>query len=372
MDTGSGRIALFRPYVTQQARERVNEVLASGWIGQGPVVAEFEKRFEQVIGVPNAVAVNSATSALHLSLTCLGVGKGDEVITTAQTFVATSLVILQNGALPVFADIQYDTGNIDPSDIEHRITDRTKAILVVHWGGYPCDLDEIHAIATKHGLPVIEDAAHAIGATYHGRSIGTASRFTCFSFQAIKHLTTGDGGMIVAPAEEDYQMTKRRRWFGIDRDGRKASELGEPIWDISEIGFKYHMNDIAAAMGVAHLDAFPAMLAQRRRFASAYRAGLAGTPGVTLFNECPDRASAYWLFDLHVERRLDFIRMLRSKNVDASVLHQRIDTNSVFGGVREDLPTLERFDATHVCLPMHNGLTDDDVAYVIRCVREGW
>jgi len=372
MDIRSGRITLFRPYVTQQARDRVDQVLASGWIGQGPVVAEFEQRFEEVVGVRNAVAVNSATSALHLALTCLGIGKGDEVITTAQTFVATSLVILQNVALPVFADIQYHTGNIDPADIERRITERTKAILAVHWGGYPCDLDEIQTIAAKHGLPVIEDAAHAIGATYHGRPIGMSSRFTCFSFQAIKHLTTGDGGMIVAPADEDYETVKRRRWFGLDRDRRRPSELGEPVWDISEVGFKYHMNDIAAAMGVAHLVALPSMLEQRRRLARAYRSALANIPGVTLFNESSDRESAYWLFDLHVERRLEFIRMLKSKNVEASVLHRRIDTNSVFGGLRDDLPVLERFDETHVCLPMHNGLTDDDVDYVIRCVREGW
>lgn len=372
MSNGRGRISLFRPYVTEQARDRVNQVLASGWIGQGPIVAEFERRFEEVIGVPGAVAVNSGTSALHLALTCLGVGSGDEVITTAQTFVATSLVILQNGAQPVFADVQYGTGNIDPADIEHRITDRTRAILVVHWGGYPCDLDEIQEIAARHGLAVIEDAAHAIGATYHDRSIGVSSRFTCFSFQAIKHLTTGDGGMIVAPAPDDYEMARRRRWFGLDRDRRQPSELGEPVWDIAEIGFKYHMNDIAAAMGVAHLEAFPAMLAQRRRFASMYRSGLAGVPGVSLFDECSGRENAYWLFDLHVERRLDFIRMLKGKNIDSSVLHQRIDTNSVFGGLRRDLPTLERFDDTHVCLPMHNGLADDDVEYVIRCVREGW
>lgn len=372
MSPKRSKIALFRPYVTQLARDRVAEVLASGWIGQGPVVAEFERRFEATLGLPNAIAVNSGTSALHLALTCLGVGADDEVITTAQTFVATSLVALQNGARPVFADVQYLTGNIDPADIEHRITERTKAIVPVHWGGYPCDLDEIHAIARRHGLAVVEDAAHAIGATYHGGPIGAESRFTCFSFQAIKHLTTGDGGMIVAPDPADYELAKRSRWFGIDRDRRQPSDLGEPIWDIAEVGFKYHMNDIAAAMGVAHLNELPAMLAQRRCFAKRYRAALCDVPGVALFDSAPDRESAYWLFDLHVERRLDFIRMLKSKGVEASVLHQRIDTNSVFGELRHDLPTLEHFDATHVCLPMHNGLSNDDVEYVIHCVREGW
>ena len=363
---------MFRPYVTQRACDRVAQVLASGYIGQGPVVREFEQKFEQVLQVPNAVAVNSCTSALHLALSCAGVGPGDEVITTAQTFMATSHVILHNGARPVFADVQYLTGNLDPADIEHRITERTKAIMPVHWGGYPCDMDEIHAIATKHKLTVIEDAAHAIGATYHGRPIGALSRFTCFSFQAIKHITTGDGGMLTAPAPVDYEQARRCRWFGIDRDRRRPSVLGEPEWDGSEIGFKYHMNDIAAAMGVEHLADLGAILDQRRRFAHIYREGLVTVSGITLFEARPDRESAHWLFDVHVEHREEFIRMLKSKGVQASVVHRRIDRNSVFGGLRHDLPTLERFDQSHVALPIRNGLTDEDIHYVVDCVREGW
>ena len=365
-------IPMFRPYVTQGARERVRQVLASGWIGQGPVVKEFEQKFQQMLQVSNAVAVNSGTSALHLALSCAGIGRADEVITTAQTFMATSHVVLQNGAQPVFADVQYLTGNIDPADIEHRITQRTKAILPVHWGGYPCDMGEITEIATRHRLTVIEDAAHSIGATYHGRSIGALSRFTCFSFQAIKHVTTGDGGMLTARDAADYNQAMRRRWFGIDRDHRQRSVLGEPQWNVTEVGFKYHMNDIAAAMGVEHLAELPAMLDQRRRFARIYREGLSAVPGVTLFEARADRESAHWLFDIHVEHREGFIRMLKAKGVEASVVHRRIDRSSVFGGLRDDLSALKKFDESHVALPIHNSLTDEEIYYVVECIREGW
>lgn len=372
MTKPSKNISIFRPYVTQKACDRAAQVLASGWIGQGPVVKEFERMFEQKLQVSYAVAVNSCTSALHLALSCVGVSAGDEVITSAQTFMATSHVILQNSARPIFGDVQYLTGNLDPGDIERRITERTKAIIPVHWGGYPCDMDEIHSVAKRYQLSVIEDAAHAIGATYHGQPIGSLSRFTCFSFQAVKHLTTGDGGMLTAHNLADYKKAMRCRWFGIDRDRRRPSVLGEPQWDVSEVGFKYHMNDIAAAIGVEHLADIDIILDQRRRFARIYREGIGTVSGITLFEAQPDRESAFWVFDIHVENRDEFIRMLKSKGVEASVVHQRIDRNSVFGGLRHDLPMLEKFNKSHVALPIHNGLLEQDIHYIVKCVREGW
>lgn len=363
---------MFRPYVSEKAIERVLLVLRSGWVGEGPVVRAFEEKFREVIGAPYPVAVNSCTSALHLALVMAGVGPGDEVITTAQTMMATSHAILMQHAHPVFADIQHLTGNIDSGDIERRITERTKSILVVHWAGYPCDLDEIYAIASRHGLPVIEDAAHAIGASYKGKPIGNISPYTCFSFQAIKHVTTGDGGMLCLGSEEKYHEARRRRWYGIDRMKRTPSILGEPEWNVTEVGYKYHMNDIAAALGAEHLDEFKSLFEQRGRIARWYRQELTSAPGVTLFDNKDDRISANWLFTMHVERRADFARMMASKGVSVSVVHLRIDKNDVFGGQRDDLPVLERFTETHISLPMHNLLIDDDVAYVIQCIKAGW
>lgn len=366
------RIGMFKPYVSEKAIGRVASVLKSGWVGEGKVVEEFEKRFQELIGAPFPVAVNSGTSALHLALVMTGIGPGDEVITTAQTFIATSHVVLAQGARSVFADVQYETGNIDPHDIEHRISERTKAILVVHWGGYPCDMDEIHEIAARRGLVVIEDAAHALGAAYKGRPVGSISPFTCFSFQAIKHITCGDGGMLCVADERSRDEARRRRWFGIDRMRRTPSILGEPLWDVSEVGYKYHMNDIAGALGLEHLLEFDDLFKRRAYIAGRYREELSSVAGITLFACAGDRVHANWLFSLHVEQRVPFIQMMKSKGIDVSVVHQRIDTNSVFGGRAEGLSNLERLTETMICLPLHNLLTDADCEYVIKSIRGGW
>jgi perosamine synthetase len=365
-------INMFRVNVCEEAIERVANVLRSGYIGEGPLVKDLEKSFAKVSGAPWNVAVNSGTSALHLGVILAGVGPGDEVITTAQTMIATSHVILMQHATPVFADIQVKTGNLDPEDIEHRITERTKAILVVHWGGYPCDMEEIHAIAKKFNLVVVEDAAHAIGATYKGRTIGSISPITCFSFQAIKHITSGDGGMLSLVGEENKIEASRLRWFGIDRDLRKPSVLGEAEWNVTRLGFKYQMNDIAAAIALANLNHLHDILSRRREIAKRYRTGLAKVPGITLLESMPDRESAFWLFTLLVDRRFQFLRMLQSKKIYASVVHLRIDRNDLYGGKRQDLPNLDRFTEAHVSLPVHEGLSEDEVEYVIESVKQGW
>jgi len=371
-DNQNMQVRMFVPYVSDAAVAHAVRTLQSGYIGEGPVVAAFEKAFNEQIGTRYALATTSCTTALHLALAAAGVGPGDEVITTAQTMAATSHAVLAHYARPVFADIQYLTGNIDPKDIEHRITDWTRAILPVHWAGYPCDMDEIHAVARKHGLPVIEDAAHAIGAAYKGKPIGTLSPFTCFSFQAIKHITTGDGGMLCCTKKEDFDRARRRRWYGIDRKKRQPSDLGEPTWDMKEIGYKYHMNDIAASLGVEHIKDLPAILKRRRQIARIYREALKSVPGITLLEHRDDRKSACWLFTLHVERRPDFARKMRSKGIEVSVVHRRIDTNTIFGPVRKDLTNLARFDQTQISLPIHSMLTDGDISLILRAIQEGW
>jgi perosamine synthetase len=366
------RIPILAVYVSERAIERVADTLRSGYIGDGPIVREFEIKVADMVGARHAVAVNSCTSALSLALALYGIGPGDEVITTAQTFVATSHVILAAGAVPVYADVQYMTGNLDPADIERRITPHTKAILPVHWAGYPCDMDEILDIADRHNLPVIEDAAQAFGAVYRGRPIGSVSPITCFSFQAVKQMTTVDGGMLCIEDDQLAEAARRRRWFGIDRIKRKPTLLGEPEWDIAEVGYKYHMNDVMASLGTAHVDEFPGIHRRLAEINDRYRVELAGIPGLTLFEADPDRESGYWTFCVHVERREDFARAVQARGVDVSVIHLRIDDNTVFGPRRPDLPNLERLANTMMCLPLHYMLTDEDVEHVIDSVREGW
>jgi perosamine synthetase len=365
-------ISLFNTYVSPHANEKVNEVLTTTFLSEGKLVKEFEARLATELGWSHPVAVNSGTSALHLALVLAGVGPGDEVICPAQTFVATALAVMQEGAVPVFADIQYESGNIDPPSIVAKITGKTKAIMVVHWGGYPCSLDEIHAIAGKYNLVVIEDAAHAPGATYHGAPVGTLSDYTCFSFQAIKHITTGDGGAVCCRDGLDARKGLARRWFGIDRFNSQPSALGERSYDITEVGYKYHLNDYAAALGLANLDGFPERLARRRSIAARYREQLGAVPGIRLFEALPDRESAYWLFGMHVECRLDFTRALLAEGITASVVHQRIDRNSVFGGLNSDLINQARFDETQIHIPLHDALNEDDVLHIINSIKKGW
>ncbi|TET68328.1 MAG: DegT/DnrJ/EryC1/StrS family aminotransferase [Candidatus Aminicenantes bacterium] len=366
------QVRMFSPYVSEDAIKRVCQTLRSGYIGEGPVVEEFEEEFKKAIGVPYALAVTNCTTAIHLALAMAGVGPGDEVITSAQTMMATSHAILAHYAKPVFADIQFLSGNINPLDIDHRINKKTKAVLVIHWAGYPCDLDEIHAVASRNNLPVIEDAAHALGAKYKGKAIGSLSPYTCFSFQAIKHITTGDGGMLCVIRGADYQQAKRRRWYGIDRKQRKPSILGEPIWDVTDMGYKYHMNDIAASMGVEHLKKLESILKRRSQIVKKYRQVLECMSGITLFEDKEDRKSANLFFTLHVDNREDFARMMRSKGIEVSVVHLRIDTNKIFGPLRRDLPVLAKFTESHISLPLHNLLLDEDVECVLQCIKEGW
>lgn len=370
--TDPAPITMFHTYVSPSAIDRVVEVLRSGWLNEGAVVREFEVEAAKKLGVANPVALNSGTSALHLALILSGVGPGDEVILPAQTFIATGLAILMQRAVPVFADIDPFTGNLSAEAIRSAITLRSKAIIPVHWGGYPCDLDEINAIADRHGLTVIEDAAHALGAIYKGKPIGSVSRFTAFSFQAIKHLTTGDGGLLCALDQADAQGARVRRWFGIDRTMVQRSQLGERGIDISVVGYKYHMNNIAAALGLGNLLDFPQRLLRRQQLGSYYQDQLAGIPGLELLHWKADRTHAFWVFTVRVERRADFVRALAGRGIQTSVVDLRIDRNSVFAGYRSELPGQTDFDQRQVALPVHEGLSDGDVGRIIAAVKEGW
>jgi perosamine synthetase len=362
----------FNTHVSPESIRLVTEVLRSTWISEGETVRRFEAALEKMLGLSNAVAVNSGTAALHLSLAVAGVGPGNEVIIPAQTFIATGYAVLMQGAVPVFADIQYDTGNMDTDSIAKKISEKTKAVIPVHWGGYPCDMDGIRAIAREHGLVVVEDAAHALGAVYRGKPIGTLSEFTAFSFQAIKHLTTGDGGAVCCKSDGDYSELKKRRWFNIDREHDKTGFLGEREYNSGKIGFKYHMNNVAAAIGLGNLVSFKLRLRKRREIDRLYRRELSLVPGLDLLKREEDREGACWLFGVLVEKRDDFINKLRSAGVPVSVVHKRIDRNRVFGRMREDLVQQARFDEKIIHLPLHEGLSEEDIEKVIRTVRSGW
>lgn len=366
------KLTFFDSYIAPGAAERVTAVLQSGRLSEGPLVAEFEAQLAGELGLANPVAVNSGTSALLLALAVAGVGRGDEVILPAQTFVASGLAVLQAGAKPVFVDIDYDTGNIDPGAIEHALTERTRAVMPVHWAGLPADLAAIRAIAAAHGLRVVEDAAHALGAACDGTPVGADGDLCCFSFQAIKHLTTGDGGAVCTPDADAARQARARRWFGIDRESAAPALLGERVYDLTALGFKFHLNDYGAALGLANLEGLSARIERRRQIAALYRRELGGVAGLTLFATPAGRESAHWLFGLHVERRNDFVRALADAGVPTSVVHLAIDRYTIFGGANAELTAQRRFDETQIHIPIHDNIGEAEAAFVIDAIRKGW
>lgn len=364
-------IPFFNTYIDPSAFSIIKKTLETTFISEGKIVAEFESKLEN-FGLSHPFAVNSGTSALHLALLLAGVKKGDEVIIPAQTFVATALAVLYVGAKPVFADIEYETGNISVQSIEKKITKKTKAIIPVHWAGYPVDLKSISKLASAHKLVVIEDAAHALGATYKGKKIGSISPFTCFSFQAIKHLTTGDGGAVACKTASLEKRGKSLRWFGIDRDHAAPTLLGEREYVLEEIGYKYHLNDYAASLGIANFSTLQKRLNRRKKIAKQYSKSFEKMNGITPFTYESGRESSWWIYGVHVEKRDNFINALRDRGVSTSVVHQRIDKHPIFGGLNKNLENQREFDKTQIHLPVYDQLSDAQVEHIIKSVQKGW
>ncbi|MFW6169372.1 MAG: DegT/DnrJ/EryC1/StrS family aminotransferase [Planctomycetota bacterium] len=373
MCDGGRNIVLFYPHVPSKAKEFVAEALESRWVGQGPRVEQFEKRFVETLGIRHrGVAVGAGTDALHLAYVLAGVQAGDEVIVPVFTCTATNIPLLYHDVRIRFADIQPRTMNIDVDHVRRLANERTKAIVCVHYGGLPCDMDELLALARDLGIPVIEDAAHAVGAAYHGEVIGNLSPYTMFSFQAIKHVTTGDGGMLVLRSEELVEKAERLRWFGIDR---RAKQGGYWRNDIVEVGYKYQMNDIGAAIGLAALDELPYILEHRRRLFQLYQECLGSIPGVEVVGAgYQDREHGCWLCTVLVEKREDLVRKLREANIESGQVHYRNDRYSIFSEFVEPgaYPNMDRVEPLYLVLPLHTRLVAADVQRICDVISRGW
>ena len=368
----ANKIVMFSPYISKKAFTYVEDVMKSRWIGQGQRVNDFENKFKSMFSVPFPVAVNNVSSAIKIALDMANVNPGDEVITTPQTCTWTNHPILEQYAKPVFADIQYETGNMDPKDIEKRITKKTKAIIVAHWAGYPAEMDEITKIAKKHKLKVVEDASDAIGSVYKNKTIGTISDFTCFSFQAIKQVTAGEGGILALSNKEEFESAVRRRWYGIDRINRKPTIEGYYDFDVDERGYGYHMTNINASIGIASLEEYKNISERKKEIAEKYRESFQKIKGLALLESKNDRAHANELFTMHVNNRNKFCKMMSSNGIETSIVHKRNDAYSVFGKIRKDLPHLDKFSKTNISIPIHNNLSNDDIDFIINTVRKGW
>ena len=361
-------IALFKPHIPQGAVAEITDTLNSRWIGQGPKVEKFEKEFsKKFCNSDPGIAVGSGTDALHLAYLLAGIGPGDEVLTPVFTCTATNIPLLYIGAKPIFMDVEPGTLNVNLSNIESLITEKTKALVCVHYGGLPCDMDEIARIASKYSLKVIEDAAHAVGARYKNKSVGEISDFTMFSFQAIKHITTGDGGYLSFKDSSLLEEAKRLRWFGIDR---RKKQLG--IWenDIVDIGYKYQMTDLGASIGLASLQEFDQTLEYRRELLNRYISNLQGVNEIEILSkETEDTFHAAWLFTVRTPHRRKLQAYLANYGIESNQVHYRNDRYSIFGIRRDNLPIMDEIEQDYLVLPLHTQLSLDDIDRITSTIK---
>ncbi len=368
---------MFHPYLNQKSLPELNKVLSGKWIGQGPKVEEFEEKFSQKFShlrdKKTCVSVNSGTSALHLSYLLADLKKDDLVLAPLLTCTATNIPLLEIGCKIKFVDVDPNTLNMDLDKIELMVEQNSdvKAIVVVHFGGFVIDLVRLKSICQKNSIILIQDAAHALGATYNGLPLSYYGEFTCYSFQAIKHITTGDGGMVVVNGPDSLcEKARRLRWFGIKR------ELNKNVWDndIVEIGHKWHMNDIAATLGIFGLEGFDHQKAKRRQLSNFYKSQIEKLNLIELVclqnnNQSSIEGRADWLFLVSVERREELMSYLLINGIETSVVHFRNDRYSIFNYAKENFDNMDYVENKYLALPLHQNMELTDVERVVNEVN---
>ncbi|MDP3541416.1 MAG: UDP-4-amino-4,6-dideoxy-N-acetyl-beta-L-altrosamine transaminase [Elusimicrobiota bacterium] len=369
-----------RQVIDAADRAAVDKVLRSDWLTQGPSVAAFEAAVARACGARHAVACSNGTTALHLACLAAGLGPGDEAVVPPITFAATANAVAYCGARPVFADVKADTLTLDPAAFKAALTRKTKAVLPVHFAGLPADMAEIGAFAREKGLIVIEDAAHALGASYGRKKIGACehSDMAILSFHPVKHIATGEGGMVLTNSDELAGRLRLFRSHGITRDPALLEKKDEGGWyyEMRELGFNYRIPDILCALGLSQLKKLPRFLARRRALAKAYRKAFASLDGVTLQHLPPGREHAWHLFTIQVPaaRRRALYDFLHARGILANVHYIPVHTLPYYqraGWKGARFPRAEAYYAGALSLPMHAGLTDEDQRRVIAAVREG-
>lgn len=365
-------IPLMKVSLPPNVGEIVQRVADTGFVTEGEFSDEFEKKFGEYIGNPNVRLVNSGTSAITLAAHMCDIQPGDEVISTAMTCMATNEPFYNLGAKIIFADVEPDTGNIDVKDIERKITEKTKAIMMVHWAGQPCKIDEINELAKKHGIKTIEDAAHSLRSTYKGVRIGNHSDFICFSFQAVKHLTTIDGGAIACKSFEDAERARKLRWFGLDRNFKAPP--GEPPasrWeqDITEVGYKFHMNNVNAAIGIEQLKLIDEIIDRHVANGKFYDKYISN-PKVTIPVRDENGDSSYWIYSVLVDDKRKFKDYMEENGIACDVAHVRNDEYSVFRHLQVESPGLDKFSSRMMNIPVGWWLTTKDRDYIVDIINK--
>lgn len=367
-----------RQCIEEDDIEEVVKVLRSDYVTTGPAVTEFEKTVAEYTGAKYAVAVSNGTAALHVACLAAGIKEGDEVITTPITFAASANCALYCGAKPVFADIEEDTYNIDPSKIEEKITEKTKAIIAVHFTGQPCKMDEIHAIARKHNIIVIEDAAHALGADYKGRKIGSISDMTTFSFHPVKHITTGEGGMITTNNKELYDRLVLFRSHGITRD-ESFLEKNEGGWYYEQLGlgYNYRITDIQCALGISQMKKIDRFVERRREIAKRYDEAFKSMEGIVTPKQEEGCNNSWHLYVIQIrnKKRKEVFDALRNKNIGVNVHYIPVYKHPYYqkNGYQDVCcENAEAYYEKAISIPMYPLLTEDEQDYVIKTIKELW
>lgn len=356
----------------------VTDVLRSGYIGQGPMVEAFEDKLKGHFRTNNIVTTNSATSAEHLAMHIIKASCGDrkKVLTTPLTCTATNWPILANGFDIEWVDVDPTTFNIDLDSLAAKLTPEVAFIVVVHWGGYPVDLDRLDKILDGfeadwgYRPAVIEDGAHAWGAIYKGNRVGTHGNYSTFSFQAIKHLTTGDGGALILPNSDLAKRAKLLRWYGIDRETNTKDFRCED--DVAEWGFKFHMNDINAAIGLNNWYFGKYAVERSMRNGQYYNMALRKIDGLTLLKNEDGFKSSYWIYSMLVERQPDFVRAMKDRGIATSRVHERNDRHSTVKQYRRQLPQLDSFIDSMVCIPSGWWVRKEERQHIIDSIKLGW
>ena len=367
MSDQSKNIVLFYPHIPKNSLKSLEKTLATRWIGQGPMVDRFEKKLSKDFANNlSVISTGSGTDALHLAYLLANIKKDDEVIVPVFTCTATNIPLLYIGAKIKFADLDKKTMNISVKSVRRLITKKTKAIICVHYGGLPCDLKELQELASKFKIPLIEDAAHALGAEYNNKKIGSVSDFTIFSFQAIKHITTGDGGALCIKNNKLLEKAKRLRWFGIDR---KKKQLG--IWenDIKEIGYKYQLSDLGATLGYESLLEFKKILKHRRDIYQIYLDELQKNKNIIcVHEESKIKKHAAWFFTILTDQK-DFLqKKLRSRGIETNQVHFRNDKYSIFKQFvkNSSFPNMDYIEDKYLVLPVHTKMSLKDAVRVAK------
>ena len=380
------KIDLFKVFMSPTASDEVGKVLNSGYIGQGTKVDEFEKNLKSYFKYDYVSTLNSGTSGLHLAIHLLkkpqpnlnwfGWEIGDEVLTSPMTCTASNWPILANNLKIKWVDINPKTLNMDLDDLERKITPKTKIIMLVHWGGYPNDLDRIKKIQEntydRYGFKpmIIEDGAHSFGSKYKNKLIGTHGNFTVFSLQAIKHITSIDGGLLLSPNNEQHRRSKLLRWYGIDRDSDRKDFRCEA--DVEEWGFKFHMNDICATVGNENLKHSENIISKHQNNAKYYDQNLKDVNGLNILERDPNYESSFWIYSMLVDDRDGFYRWMDECNISVSQVHERNDKHTCVKKYVSGLPTLDKTIGKIVSIPVGWWINKEEREYIVDCIKKGW